>query len=107
MKLKQRILSLILSVSILTLIMPFNVIAETTEDTITGEETVTDTFEVKLSPENYATIYLNQIGYSNHNTTRALELYYNTPYTANDNIYTEHGSIISSYIIPLKKQSAK
>ncbi len=67
-----------------------------------AEEDVTEealTIECKLKPESYATIYLAQNSVENsatgyHTSTRALRLYYNTPYAANDNIYTEYGSII-------------
>lgn len=72
---------------------------ETTEDTNTGTET-TDIVTYTLSPENYATIYLQTDGY--HTKSRTINVYYNTLYTANAYIYTEHGSIISSYKIPAK-----
>lgn len=107
MKLRKRFLSFILSISMLGVFIPNIALAEETTEDTTTEETVVDTFEVTINAENYASIYLQNgsektadAGY--HGSSRAKQLYYNTPYSANDNIYTEHGSIISSYNVPLK-----
>jgi len=99
MKLRKRILSFILSVSMLGMFAP-NILAEDTTGETTPEETVTDTFEVTINPENYASICISQDGY--HDSGRALEVYYNTFYPTNDNLLAEHCSIIASYAIPFK-----
>ena len=96
---KKKFLSYLLAAAMMLSVAPVSVFAEdeTTEDTTTE---VSDTFVYEMLPENYATIYLQTDGY--HTKSRTINAYYNTPYTANAYIYTEHGSIISSYNVPAK-----
>ena len=69
-----------------------SVIAET--------EDSAETFEYTLSPENYAIMHITKTGYSGHvSNARNLELYYNQLY---NDTYTEFGSVISEYDVPLK-----
>ncbi len=91
---KKRLLSYLLAAAMI--FTNISVVAETD-----GTET-TDTIECTLSPENYAVAHLSNTGYADHlSKAKLLNLYYNTPYTSGS-IYTEFGSVISSYRVPLK-----
>ena len=73
-----------------------------------SETEATTDIVVNLTPDNYASIYL-QKGASKteaggyNGTTRAMNMYYNTLYSENDYIYMHSGTILSEYFVPLKE----